>query len=145
MENLAFRRRLIRAFGSFHGWAYEASGGRWGGLLQGLPMALLHVVGRKSGQPRPTALLCMHDGEDVVVVASFYGSEKHPAWYRNALANPDFDVRVGRRRYRVHARTASPEEREKLWPRLVEFYPGYAVYQSRTPREIPVVILSPAA
>ncbi len=144
MANLAFRRRLIRAFGSFHAWAYEASGGRWGARLQGLPMALLHLRGRKSGEPRTTPLLYMPDGEDIVVVASFYGSKGHPAWYLNARANPEFDVRVGRRRYRVRARTASSEEREKLWPRLVEFYSDYAVYQSRTDREIPVMILSPA-
>ncbi len=108
-------------------------------------MVLLHLIGRKSGKPRPTPLLYMKDGEDLVIVASFYGSPGHPAWYHNLMANPECDVREGRRRYRVRARTATPEEREKLWPRLVDLYPGYAVYQSRTDREIPVVILSPVA
>jgi len=144
MDSFAFRRWLIRAFGEFHAWAYEASGGRWGGKLK-YPMALLHLVGRKTGQPRRIPLLYMRDGEDVLVVASFYGSADHPAWYLNLMANPEFDLRVDRRRYRVHAHTATSEEREKLWPRIVDFYPGYAAYQSRTEREIPVVILSPVS
>jgi deazaflavin-dependent oxidoreductase (nitroreductase family) len=108
-------------------------------------MALLFLVGRKTGEPRPTPLLYMKNAEDLVIVASFYGSPKHPAWYHNVLANPEFDVRVDRRRYRVRARKATREEREKLWPRLVEHYPGYAGYQARTEREIPVMILSPLA
>ena len=145
MSSLAVRRSLIRAFARFHAWAYEASGGRWGGRLMGLPMVLLHLVGRKTGKPRRTPLLYLEDGEDVVIVASFYGSAKHPAWFRNLMAAPECDIRIGRRRYRVRARTATKEEREKLWPRLVDFYPDYAVYQSRTDREIPVVILSPVS
>ncbi|MHC4505290.1 MAG: nitroreductase family deazaflavin-dependent oxidoreductase [Planctomycetota bacterium] len=143
MDSLAFRRSLIRAFGSFHAWAYEASAGRWGGQLLGLPMVLLHLVGRKSGKPRWTPLLYLKVGEDLVIVASFYGSPSHPAWYHNLMANPECDIRQGQRRYRVRARTATSEERQKLWPRLVAFYPDYAIYQSRTDREIPVVILSP--
>ncbi len=145
MDSLALRRSLIRAFGNSHAWAYEASGGRWGGRLAGLPMVLLHLVGRKSGKPRRTPLLYMKDGGDVVIVASFYGSASHPAWYHNLMANPECDIRVDRRRYRVRARVATSEERKKLWPRLVDHYPGYAAYQSRTDREIPVAILSPAA
>lgn len=145
MDTFEFRRGLIRAFGDFHAWAYEKTGGRWGGRLKGLPMALLYLIGRKSGALRPTPLLYMKDGEDLVIVASFYGSPKHPAWYYNVLANPAFEVRVDRRRYRVRAREATPAEREKLWPRLVEHYPGYAAYQARTEREIPVLILSPIA
>ena len=142
MDSLGFRCSLIRAFGSFHAWAYEASGGRCGGRLMGLPMVLLHLVGRKTGKPRPTPLLYMKDGEDVVIVASFYGSANHPAWYRNLMASTECDIRMGRRRCRARARTATLEEHENLWPRLVDFYPDYAAYQSRTDRKIPVVILS---
>jgi deazaflavin-dependent oxidoreductase (nitroreductase family) len=146
MDSLALRRSLIRAFGSFHAWTYEASAGRWGGgRLLGLPMVLLHLVGRKSGKPRRTPLLYMKVGDELVIVASFYGSPGHPAWYHNLMANPECDIREGRRRYRVRAHTATSEERQKLWPRLVDFYPDYAIYQSRTDREIPVVILSPIA
>jgi deazaflavin-dependent oxidoreductase (nitroreductase family) len=145
MDSLAFRCSLIRAFGGFHAWAYEASGGRWGGRLMGLPMVLLHLVGRKTGKPRRTPLLYMKDGEDLVIVASYYGSANHPAWYHNLMANTECDIRIGRRRCRARVHTATPEEREKLWPRLVDFYPDYAAYQSRTGRQIPVVILSPVA
>jgi len=108
-------------------------------------MVLLHLVGRKTGKPRPTPVLYLKDAEDVVIVASFYGSAEHPAWFRNLMAAPECDIRIGRRRYRVRARTATPGERERLWPRLVDFYPDYAVYQSRTDREIPIVILSPVS
>lgn len=145
MDSFAFRCSLIRAFGHFHGWAYEKSGGRWGGRLLRLPMVLLYLIGRKSGKLRRTPLLYLKDGDDLVIVASFYGSPGHPAWYHNLVANPEFEVREGRRRYRVRARTATAEERQRLWPQLVDFYPDYAVYQSRTNREIPVVILSPVA
>ena len=71
-----------------------------------------------------------------------HGSPGHPAWYRNLLARPDCEVRVGRERFAASARTATPEERARLWPRLVAHYPGYADYQARTEREIPVVLLS---
>ena len=138
------RRRWIVWFGRFHAWAYGATGGRWGATLGGHPMLLLHSLGHKSGQPRTTPLLYMPHGDEVVIVASFYGAPGHPAWYRNLLAKPDCQVRVGRRHFDATARTADPEERARLWPKLVEHYPGYADYQARTDREIPVVVLSPA-
>ena len=138
------RRGWIRQFGRLHTWAYDRSGGRLGAKLGGHPMLLLHSVGFKSGQPRTTPLLYMADGEDVVIVASFYGSPGHPAWYRNLRAKPDCEVRVGRERYAATARTASPEERARLWPMLVDHYAGFTDYQARTEREIPVVVLSRA-
>jgi deazaflavin-dependent oxidoreductase (nitroreductase family) len=108
-------------------------------------MVLLHPMGRKSGEPRRTPVLYMKDGEDLVIVASFYGSASHAAWYPNLMANPECDIRVGRSRYPVRARAATSEEREKLWPRLVDFYPDCAVHPSRADREITVVIPSPVA
>lgn len=140
----ARRRRWIRWFGRFHAWAYEASGGRWGAVLGGKPMLLLHSVGYKSGQPRSTPLLYMAEGDEFVIVASFYGSPGHPAWYRNLQAKPECEVRVGRRHFPGHARTADAAERARLWPKLVAAYAGYADYQARTDREIPVVVLTPA-
>ena len=136
-------RRWIRWFARFHAWGYEASGGRWS-RLGGHPMLLLYSVGHKSGELRKTPLLYMADGDEFVIVASFYGSPGHPAWYRNLLAKPECEVRVGRRRFQAQARTADAEERARLWPKLLECYADYASYQERTDREIPVVVLSPA-
>jgi deazaflavin-dependent oxidoreductase (nitroreductase family) len=139
----ALRRRLIRLFGRLHSAVYEASGGRIGARLGGHPMLLLHTVGRRTGRPRTTPLLTLADPPRYVVVASFYGSPGHPAWFRNLMAAGGCDVRVGRARFRARAHVAGPEERAALWPRLVAHYPQYADYQARTDREIPVVVLTP--
>jgi deazaflavin-dependent oxidoreductase (nitroreductase family) len=129
-----------------HTAVYRASGGRLGHTLPGTPlrMLLLDHVGAKSGVERTSPLLYIEDGEDVVIVASKGGFPKHPAWFHNLKANPDTTVQVGRERRRVHARVATPAERERLWPRAVRNYPGYADYQKRSKgREIPLVILEP--
>jgi deazaflavin-dependent oxidoreductase (nitroreductase family) len=108
-------------------------------------MLLLEHVGAKSGTRRTAPLLYFPDGEDdVVIVASKGGYPKHPAWYHNLMANPDTIVQVGRERRAVHARVANAEERQRLWPRAVKSYHGYADYQARSKgREIPLVILEP--
>jgi deazaflavin-dependent oxidoreductase (nitroreductase family) len=122
---------------------YRATGGRLLGSFDGNPVLLLHHVGRRSGEERVTPLLYLPDGDDVVIVGSMGGTAKHPAWFHNLSAAPDTEVELGRERRRVRARVAAAEERERLWPRLVQRYPAFAAYQARAPREIPVVILSP--
>jgi len=129
-----------------HTWLYRASGGRLGHTIPGVGgrMLLLDHVGAKSGTKRTAPLLYFPDGDDVVIVASKGGYPKHPAWYHNLVANPDTEVQVGRERRAVHARVATAEERERLWPRAVKSYHGYADYQRRSKgREIPLVILEP--
>ena len=121
--------------------AYRLSGGKIGGKVGRAPVLLLHHVGRKSGKKRVSPLLYMPDGDDLVIVASMGGSEKHPSWWINLRANPETIIEVGREKRAVTAVQASTEEKARLWPRLVEMYPSYATYQSRTSREIPVVIL----
>jgi F420H(2)-dependent quinone reductase len=107
-------------------------------------MLLLDHVGAKSGSKRTAPLLYFRDGEDLVLVASKGGFPKHPAWYHNLMANPDTTVQVGGERREVHARVASPEERERLWPLAVKTYRSYADYQARSKgREIPLVVLEP--
>jgi deazaflavin-dependent oxidoreductase (nitroreductase family) len=136
---------LRRAMG-LHTWLYRASGGRVGHTVPGVGgrMLLLDHVGAKSGTKRTSPLLYFPDGEDVVIVASKGGYPKHPAWYHNLMANPDTTVQIGTERRRVHARVATAEERERLWPRAVKSYHGYADYQKRSKgREIPLVILEP--
>jgi deazaflavin-dependent oxidoreductase (nitroreductase family) len=126
-----------------HVKAYRATGGRLGGRTGGAPVLLLDHVGRKSGTRRTTPLLYLDDGPDLVIVASRGGSQAPPAWWLNLEANPETTVQVGSEHRPVTARTATPEEKERLWPRLVELYSGYDTYQRRTDRDIPVVILSP--
>ena len=129
-----------------HAAVYRATGGRLGGRVPGLPsLLLLDHVGAKSGVRRTTPLVYVDDGADVVLVASKGGYSKNPAWYHNLRANPDTTVQIGSERRPVHARVATPEERERLWPRAVETYSGYRGYQERTDREIPLVILAPRA
>jgi deazaflavin-dependent oxidoreductase (nitroreductase family) len=126
-----------------HTLVYRASGGLIGHKIPGAPPTLLLThVGAKSGQKRISPLTYTKgDGDDLVLVASKGGYPKNPAWFHNLKANPDTVVQVGREHRPVHARVATPEERERLWPRVVENYSGYAEYQERTERQIPLVIL----
>jgi F420H(2)-dependent quinone reductase len=129
-----------------HTALYKASGGRLGHRIPGVPgkMLLLDHVGAKSGTKRTSPLLYFRDGDDLVIVASKGGFPKNPAWYYNLKANPDTAVQVGSHHVPVHARVATAEERERLWPEAVKSYHGYADYQVRSKgREIPLVILEP--
>jgi deazaflavin-dependent oxidoreductase (nitroreductase family) len=125
------------------------TGGRLGNGIPGFPevrgrLLLLDHRGAKSGKKRTSPLLYFRDGEDVVVIASKGGYPKHPGWYYNLMANPDTRVQIGGERREVRARLATEEERERLWPKAVETYKGYADYQVRSKgREIPIVILEP--
>jgi deazaflavin-dependent oxidoreductase (nitroreductase family) len=111
--------------------------------MVGCPVLLLTTTGRRTGQQRTAPLLYLEDEENMVVVASNGGAPKHPAWWLNLKTNPEAMVEIGNRKLRVRAEEASPEERERLWPRLVEMYPSYESYRHRTDREIPVVVLKP--
>jgi deazaflavin-dependent oxidoreductase (nitroreductase family) len=129
-----------------HTFLYERTGGRLGHTIPGVPgkMLLLDHVGAKSGVKRTSPLLYVKDGEDLVVVASKGGFPKHPAWFHNLKANPDTTVQVGSQVLPVHARVATPEERERLWKMAVEAYHGYEDYAVRSKgREIPLVVLEP--
>ncbi|CAM3918538.1 nitroreductase/quinone reductase family protein [Smaragdicoccus niigatensis] len=107
----------------------------------GMPVVELHAVGRKSGQPRSCYLTSpVHDADRVVLVASKGGDDRNPDWYQNLRANPDAELVIYGRRRKVRTRTASAAERAQLWPQITAAYRGYAQYQQRTTREIPVVI-----
>lgn len=134
--------KLIAWFSAFHVWVYRKSGGRiMGNFPTGRPDLLLTTTGRKSGLTRTTPLLYMNDGDRILIVASKGGMPTHPAWYHNIKANPECSVQIMRDVIPVVGRIANPEERKALWPKLVEFFPGYGEYQKKTDREIPVVIL----
>jgi F420H(2)-dependent quinone reductase len=131
-------------FTSFHKTVYSLSRGRIGGTAFGGPIVLVDSVGRKSGKRRTHPLLCMPDGDDIVIVASKGGIERNPAWYHNLMANPETTINWRGEKRQVRAREASDAEREELWPRLLEIYRGWGHYQRRTERKIPVLILEPA-
>ncbi len=122
---------------------YESTGGQEGGTLEGAPCVILTTKGRKSGKLRKSALMRIeHDGV-YAVVASMGGAPKHPVWYLNLVANPDVTLQDGATVLDLRARTASPEEKRHWWPRLTAVWPAYSEYQSKTERDIPVVLLEP--
>ena len=127
-----------------HAWVYRHTGGRIGGRLLGMQQVLLTTRGRRSGLPRATPLSAFPLGAGaLVLVASDGGRPQHPQWYRNLLADPDVVVQRGRTPVRMRARIATDVERAELWPHVVAAYRGYADYQGRTERQIPLVICEP--
>ncbi len=128
---------------TLHAGVFKLTGGRVGGRLLGLPMLFLETVGSRSGRRNTTPLLFGRDGDNLIVVGSKGGAPHHPAWYGNLVAHPEVSVQVGRRRLPMRARTASPEEKPRLWTLMVRLWPDYESYQRGTDREIPVIILEP--
>jgi deazaflavin-dependent oxidoreductase (nitroreductase family) len=127
---------------------HRATGGRLG-AFPGARVALLTAPGRRSGEPRTTPLLYFTEGDDVILIASSYGREKHPAWYFNAVAAEAVDLRVGARggEHRV-AEVADPAERARLLARAAGIFSGYPGYQERAGaagRTIPVLRLTPTS
>ena len=137
------RRFLIRAMSRTHGGLYRASGGRLFGRVVGMPVLLLTTTGRRSGKPRTAALTYFRDGADLVVIGSFGGSDRAPAWWLNLQRDPQASVLIGRTTSKVTARAATAEEHNLLWPLVTRTHPGYARYQKRTARPIPIVLLTP--
>lgn len=122
----------------------KLSGERLGWRVIGMPVIELTTTGRKSGQPRSTMLTApLSPGDGYVIVASRGGDPSHPDWFRNIEADPLVDVRTRTGTRHMVAKIASSEERATLWPEITARYPRYAQYQSKTEREIPVVILEP--
>jgi deazaflavin-dependent oxidoreductase (nitroreductase family) len=119
------------------------SRGRFLGTVVGMPVLLLTTTGRRSGKQRTTPLTFLRDATDLVVIASNGGSDRTPDWCLNLQHNPRAVVQIGAEKLAVSARTASAAERERLWVEITAAYSGYARYQARTAREIPVLLLSP--
>jgi deazaflavin-dependent oxidoreductase (nitroreductase family) len=111
--------------------------------VAGMPVLLLTTTGRRSGKPRTTPLTFFRDGASLVVIASNGGADRPPDWSLNLQQNPRAVVKIGTDELTVQARTASPEERERLWVGITATYSGYARYQHKTARQIPVLILIP--
>jgi deazaflavin-dependent oxidoreductase (nitroreductase family) len=133
----------LRVFWRVHRAFMRLTGGRFG-KVGPLDALLLTTTGRKSGERRDVALNYVRDGDSYVVVASYVGLDRDPAWWRNLKAAPDGEVAVAGERVRVRAREAEGVERERLWARVIEKDPAYAEYQQRTKRRLPVVVLQPS-
>jgi deazaflavin-dependent oxidoreductase (nitroreductase family) len=135
---------LYKAGTRIHLALFDLSKGRLFGKVRGMPFVELITTGRRSGKQRATMLTVpIVEGDRLVLVASFGGDDRHPAWYLNLRANPEVRVRMAGSPRTMIARTATEEERAELWPRITSAYGGYARYQERTERRIPVVILEP--
>ena len=133
----------IKTLSAIHRAIYSASGGRVGRRIAGMPVLLLTTTGRKTGKRRTSPLTYFEQDGAIVLVASYGGRPHNPAWFENLVAAGEGEVTIGRERRPMRARPATAEERARLWPRIVETYDGYAKYQAKTAREIPLAILTP--
>jgi deazaflavin-dependent oxidoreductase (nitroreductase family) len=128
----------------FHEAVFRLSNGRIGNRGFGMPVLILTTTGRKTGKQRTTMLTSpVQDGDQLVLVASYGGDDRHPTWFLNLRDNPQVEITMDGRARRMSARVATQEEKEKLWPRVVAAYRGYGQYQKRTERDIPLVICEP--
>lgn len=129
-------------FGDEHVRKYEATNGQTGHEWNGAKILILRAKGRSTGELRKAPLIYGRDGDDFLIVASKGGAPEHPGWYKNLLAEPDVEVQLFGDVIPVHAHTATPEERARLWPIMTAEWPAYDKYQTKTSREIPLVILT---
>jgi deazaflavin-dependent oxidoreductase (nitroreductase family) len=128
-------------FGEEHVRVYRETDGERGYHWRGTTILLLTTKGRSSGEPRTTPLIHRTDDERWIVVASKGGAPEHPGWYENLLASPQAMIQVKDDQVPVRASTAEGDERERLWSLMTEVWPAYDEYQTKTDRQIPVVVL----
>ena len=121
---------------------FRANGGKVGGPFAGATLLLLHTTGAKSGQPHMNPVVYIKDGDRFVIIASKGGAPTNPHWYHNLVANPLVTVEVGTEQFKVRATFPGEPERTRLYARMVEVMPGFAEYQLKTKRVIPVVVLT---
>ncbi len=122
---------------------YEATGGAEGGTLEDKPVVILTTRGRHSGKVRKTPLMRVEHNGTYAVIASMGGAPKHPVWYLNLTASPEVTLQDGANVYEMGAREAHEDERTRWWALAVDAWPAYAEYQTKTDRQIPVVVLEP--
>jgi deazaflavin-dependent oxidoreductase (nitroreductase family) len=136
----------LKTMNGIHRALLKISGGRIGWDVSKMPVLELTTTGRKSGQPRSVMLTSpLQEGSTIVVVASRGGDDEHPAWFLHMRDKPDVEVSLkGAPKQRMRARIASSDERARMWPLVVADHKNYADYQTKTTREIPLVLLEPA-
>lgn len=141
---MATQRAELPGWIADHIKSYQATDGADGHIWRGVPTLLLTTTGRKSGEPLLLPLIYGRDDGNFVVVASKGGAPAHPAWYLNLRAHPEVQVQVGAEKFTGRARTATADERPRLWEAMVKIWPAYNEYQQKTRREIPVVVIERA-
>ncbi|MFD1545437.1 nitroreductase family deazaflavin-dependent oxidoreductase [Nonomuraea guangzhouensis] len=124
---------------------FRANEGKVGGMFEGANLVLLTTTGAKSGKRTTSPVMYFEDGGRYIVIASYAGADHNPAWYHNLVANPEVTVEIGTETFEVTAEVVGDEERDKLYAKVVEIAPGFAEYQEKTTRRIPVVALHRAA
>lgn len=130
-----FNRRNIEEFRANHG--------RIGGQFEGAPVLLLHSIGARSGEERVSPMMYLPDGDRYLVFASAAGADRNPAWYWNLVANPNASIEVGDERLDVRAVELTGAERDEKYAEQAKRYPGFAEYERKTTRTIPVLALIP--
>jgi deazaflavin-dependent oxidoreductase (nitroreductase family) len=123
---------------------YQASEGADGHIWNGIPTLLLTTTGRKSGKPYTTPLIYGKDGDRYLIVGSWGGSPRHPQWYLNLVAQPQVEIQVAAEKFKARTSTAAGEEKARLWKIMAAIYPNYDVFQTRTTRVIPLVVIERA-
>ncbi|MEU6852049.1 nitroreductase family deazaflavin-dependent oxidoreductase [Actinacidiphila alni] len=121
---------------------FRANAGKVGGNFEGAPMVLLHTIGARTGAERVNPLMYLPDGDRYLIFASKGGADEHPAWYRNIVAHPDIEVEIGDERFAVHAEELKGAERDEKYAKQATLYPGFAEYEKKTSRVIPVIALT---
>ena len=143
MPDSTYQPTDLTLVGNEHVARYQQTDGTVGYTWNGVPILLLTTTGRKTGSSRTSALIYGRDGADYLVVASTGGAPRHPSWYLNLQEHPEAEVQVKADHIPVLAQTASGRQRERLWDVVRGYWPNYDVYQQRTNRVIPVVVLRP--
>jgi F420H(2)-dependent quinone reductase len=138
-------RAFIRFFTALNVLVYRLSGGRLMNRMEGAPICVVTMTGRRSGRKKSICLMYTPHGRQVLLVASLGGAPRNPVWYYNLKAHPQIDIQVGRLRRTMIAREASAAERSSLWPVVVANYRSFEAYQQRTAREIPLFVCTPEA
>ena len=137
-------RRELPSWITDHMKKYLETDGREGHMWNGVPTLLITTTGRKSKKAQMIPLIYGKDGARYVIVASRGGADQHPAWYLNLAANPSVKLQVGAEKFAARAHTANAQEKKKLWPIMTKIWPAYDEYQTKTKRDIPVVVLERA-
>ena len=136
------RRDASDLYGPEHIRQYRETDGEYGhDWKRGSSVLLLTTTGRRSGEPRTSALIYGRSGDDYLIVASKGGADEPPDWYVNLQANPEVELQVLDDKFRARARDATPEEKPEMWREMVSHWPDYDAYQEKTDREIPIVLL----
>jgi deazaflavin-dependent oxidoreductase (nitroreductase family) len=138
-----YRQPDVTLLGAEHVRRYQETDGEVGYIWNNVPILLLTTTGRKTHQDRTSALIFGRDGQDYLLVASTGGAPKHPSWYLNLVSTPEATIQVQAEHIPVIAHTASEAEKPRLWKIMTGVWPNYDVYQTRTERVIPLVVLSP--